>query len=75
MGAAEGLGGFARASVRAGVISELARESGLLGVLDRIKVAKHDRGERIYLIRFHYVRPRGKRLGLRKLKPQRRVVR
>jgi len=42
---------------------ELARESGFLGVLDLLKVAKHGRGQNIYLIRFHYVRPRlkGKR--------------
>jgi hypothetical protein len=39
----------------------LARESGFLGVLDLLKVAKHGRGQNIYLIRFHYVRPRGKR--------------
>jgi hypothetical protein len=40
------------------VTPELARESGFLGVLDLLKVAKHGRGENIYLIRFHYVRPR-----------------
>jgi hypothetical protein len=40
---------------------ELARESGFLGVLDLLKVAKHGRGENIYLIRFHYVRPRRKK--------------
>jgi hypothetical protein len=39
----------------------LARESGFLGVLDLLKVAKHGRGENIYLVRFHYVPPRGKR--------------
>lgn len=44
----------------------LARESGFLGVLDLLKVAKHGRGENIYLIRFHYVRPRAKRAGGRK---------
>lgn len=33
----------------------LARESGFLGVVDLLKVAKHGRGENIYLIRFHYV--------------------
>ena len=44
----------------------LARESGFLGVLDLLKVAKHGRGENIYLIRFHYVRPRAKRTGQRK---------
>jgi hypothetical protein len=36
----------------------LARESGFLGLVDLLKVAKHGRGENIYLIRFHYVRPR-----------------
>jgi len=36
----------------------LARESGFLGVIDLLKVAKHGRGENIYLVRFHYVRPR-----------------
>jgi hypothetical protein len=45
------------------ITPELARESGFLGVLDLLKVAKHGRGENIYLIRFHYVRPRGKRAG------------
>jgi hypothetical protein len=37
------------------ITSELARESGFLGVLDLLKVAKHGRGEKIYLIRFHFV--------------------
>jgi hypothetical protein len=41
------------------ITPELARESGFLGVLDLLKVAKHGRGENIYLIRFHYVRSRG----------------
>jgi hypothetical protein len=36
----------------------LARESGFLGVLDLLKVAKHGRGDNIYLIRFHYLPPR-----------------
>jgi len=39
----------------------LARESGFLGVLDLLKVAKHGKGENIYLVRFHYVSPRKKR--------------
>jgi hypothetical protein len=43
------------------ITPELARESGFLGVLDLLKVAKHGRGENIYLIRFHYVRPRARR--------------
>ena len=39
----------------------LARESGFLGVLDLLKVAKHGRGDNIYLVRFHYVKPHAKR--------------
>jgi hypothetical protein len=39
------------------ITPELARESGFLGVLDLLKVAKHGKGERIYLIRFHYLPP------------------
>lgn len=37
------------------ITPQLARESGFLGVVDLLKVAKHGRGERIFLIRFHYV--------------------
>jgi hypothetical protein len=48
------------------ITAELARESGFLGVLDLLKVAKHGRGENIYLIRFHYVRARAKWKGRRK---------
>ena len=47
------------------ITPELARESGFPGVLDLLKVAKHGRGENIYLIRFHYLRPRAKRTGQR----------
>lgn len=43
------------------ITPQLARESGFLGVVDLLKVAKHGPGENVYLIRFHYVRPRGKR--------------
>jgi hypothetical protein len=39
------------------ITPELARESGFMGVLDLLKVAKHGRGENIYLVRFHYVPP------------------
>ena len=39
------------------ITPELARESGFLGVLDLLKVAKHGRGENIYLVRFRYVPP------------------
>jgi hypothetical protein len=37
---------------------QLARESGFLGVLDLLKVAKHGKGDNIYLVRFHYIPPR-----------------
>lgn len=39
------------------ITPELARESGFLGVLEMLKVAKHGKGENIYLVRFHYVAP------------------
>src|SRR6266850_2553107 len=42
------------------ITPELARESGFLGVLDLLKVAKHGKGENIYLVRFHYVPPKAK---------------
>jgi hypothetical protein len=45
------------------ITPELARESGFLGVLDLLKIAKHGSGENIYLIRFHYVRARSKVKG------------
>jgi hypothetical protein len=43
------------------ITSQLARESGFLGVIDLLKVAKHGKGENIYLVRFHYVPPGTKR--------------
>ena len=39
------------------ITPQLARESGFLGVLDLLKVAKHGQGQNIYLIRFHYIPP------------------
>ena len=45
------------------ITPELARESGFLGLIDLLKVAKHGKGENIYLVRFHYVPPRKKRTG------------
>ena len=47
------------------ITPELARESGFLGVLDLLKIAKHGKGNKIYLIRFHYIRPRAKRRASR----------
>jgi hypothetical protein len=43
------------------ITPELARESGFAGVIDLLKVAKHGSGDKIYLIRFHYVPPRKRR--------------
>lgn len=45
------------------VTPELARASGFLGVLDLLKVAKHGPGDKVYLIRFHYIPPRRRRPG------------
>ncbi len=39
------------------ITPELARASGFKGVVDLLKVAKHGKGENIYLVRFHYVPP------------------
>src|SRR5271167_4079140 len=48
------------------ITPQLARESGFLGVLDLLKVAKHGRGDKIYIIRFQYIGPRAKRKAHRK---------
>jgi len=45
------------------ITPQLARESGFLGLVDLLKVAKHGRGENIYVVRFHYLAPRAKRGG------------
>jgi hypothetical protein len=39
------------------ITPQLARASGFLGLIDLLKVAKHGKGENIYLIRFHYIPP------------------
>lgn len=36
---------------------DLARESGFASVEDLLAVAKHGRGQNVYLIRFHYLPP------------------
>jgi hypothetical protein len=41
----------------ADITPELARASGFKGVVDLLKVAKHGRGENVYLVRFHYLPP------------------
>ena len=40
------------------ITPDLARASGFKGVVDLLKVAKHGRGENVYLVRFHYVPPK-----------------
>jgi hypothetical protein len=36
---------------------DLARESGFQSVEDLLRIAKHGRGDNVYLIRFHYLPP------------------
>ena len=36
---------------------DLARESGFESVEDLLQIARHGRGENVYLIRFHYLPP------------------
>jgi hypothetical protein len=36
---------------------DLARESGFENVDDLLKIAKHGSGDKMYLIRFHYLPP------------------
>jgi hypothetical protein len=36
---------------------DLARESGFESVDDLLETAKHGKGEKVYLIRFHYLPP------------------
>ena len=55
------------------ITPELARESGFLGVLDLLKVAKHGRGNNVYLVRFHYIRSRTRRIGKTKSKERTRL--
>ena len=43
------------------ITHQMAVESGFLGVLDLLKVAKHGPGSNIYLIRFHSIKPKGSR--------------
>jgi hypothetical protein len=39
------------------VSHDLARESGFESVEDLLGIAKHGRGDKVYLIRFHYLPP------------------
>ena len=44
----------------ADITPDLARASGFKGVVDLLKVAKHGKGEKVYLVRFHFVPQRGR---------------
>ena len=44
----------------ADITPQLARESGFKGVVDLLKIAKHGKGENVYLVRCHYLPPRRK---------------
>lgn len=39
------------------ITDDVARASGFASVPDLLKVAKHGRGDNVYLVRFHYVPP------------------
>lgn len=41
----------------ADITRDLARESGFNSVAELLRIAKHGRGNRTYLIRFHYLPP------------------
>jgi hypothetical protein len=44
------------------ITPRLAGQCGFAGVSDLLKVAKHGRGENVYLIDFHFVAPKGGRI-------------
>ena len=46
------------------VTPALARRSGFSGVVELLKIAKHGRGRRVFLIEFRYLKPRKRRRGL-----------
>jgi hypothetical protein len=41
----------------ADITHDLARESGFQSVEDLLQIARHGKGDRVYLIRFHYLPP------------------
>lgn len=46
----------------ADVTPALARRSGFAGVVELLKIAKHGRGRRVFLVEFHYLKPGSRRL-------------
>jgi hypothetical protein len=62
----------------AGLTPELAHASGFASVADLLKVARHGRGENVFLVRFHYLPPPTARLqsrGGRSALPRKRARR
>jgi hypothetical protein len=53
------------------ITHQLAIESGFLGVIDLLKVAKHGPGNNVYLIHFHYI-PSRSASGMKSAAPGRR---
>ena len=43
------------------ITPDLALECGFASAGDLLKVARHGRGENVYLVEFHYVPPKGRR--------------
>ena len=41
------------------ITHDLARESGFESVDDLLRIARHGRGDKVFLIRFHYLPPGG----------------
>jgi hypothetical protein len=42
-----------------GITDDLARESGFQSAEELLRIARHGRGQNVYLIRFHYLPPGG----------------
>ena len=51
------------------ITHQFAIESGFLGVIDLLKVAKHGPGDNVDLVRFHYVPPLSGRSAARNRQP------
>jgi hypothetical protein len=45
----------------ADVTPALARRSGFAGLVELLKIAKHGRGRRVFLVEFRYVKPKSRR--------------
>jgi hypothetical protein len=43
------------------IMPRLARECGFAGVDDLLRLARHGRGENVYLVEFHYIAPKSGR--------------